>query len=80
MDVDDDELMVRGDQLAQENEDVKALMATLTKTQEQLKKTQEKEKQAIKDKNDAISKLLAVQAQLEEVIADNQLLTQQQNK
>ncbi|MGB1197961.1 MAG: hypothetical protein ACPG46_02870 [Thalassotalea sp.] len=76
MSVDDDDLMVRADQLAQENSDINALMATLTKTQEQLKRTQEKEKQATKDKNDAIAKLLATQAQLEEALADNQLLSQ----
>ena len=76
MSIDDDELMVRADQLAQENDDIKALMTTLTTTQEQLKRSQNKEKQATKDKNDAIAKLLAVQAQLEEVQADNQLLSQ----
>lgn len=77
MSVDDDELMVRADQLAQENDDIKALMTTLTNTQEQLARSREKEKQATKDKNDAIAKLLAAQAQLEEALADNQLLMQQ---
>lgn len=77
MSVDDDELMVRADQLAQENDDIKALMTTLTNTQEQLTRSREKEKQANKDKNDAIAKLLAAQAQLEEALADNQLLMQQ---
>ncbi|GAA5140959.1 hypothetical protein [Thalassotalea piscium] len=77
MSVDDEELLVRGDQLAQENDDIKALMTTLTNTQAQLKRAQEREKQAITEKNNTIAKLLATQAELEEALADNQLLAQQ---
>lgn len=77
MSVDNEELLVRGDQLAQENDDIKALMTTLTNTQAQLKRAQEREKQAITEKNNTIAKLLATQAELEEALADNQLLAQQ---
>ena len=78
MSVDDDELMEKGSQLATENEDVKALMATLTKTQTQLKNTKEKVKQLTDEKNNAIAKQLSIQAQLEEALADNQILQAQQ--
>ena len=70
MSLDEDELMIRGDQLAKENEDVKALMQTLERTKAKLEQMREQEQKAQQDKKEAIAKMLAYQAQLEEVKAD----------
>ncbi len=74
MSVDEDELMIRGDQLAKENEDVKALMQTLERTKAKLEKVKLSEEQAQQEKKEAIAKMLNYQVQLEEAQADLAIL------
>ena len=73
---DDDFVNVRDDQKFAKNTDIANLMATLTKTQQQLAETRAREKKAVTDKNDAIKKLLSVQHELDEARADIDMLNQ----
>ena len=71
---DDDFVNARDDQKFAKNTDVANLMATLTKTQQQLTETRAREKKALTDKNNAIKKLLSLQHELDEARADIDML------
>lgn len=73
---DDDFANARDDQKFAKNTDVANLMATLTKTQQQLTETRIREKKALTDKNNAIKKLLSLQHELDEARADITMLNQ----
>lgn len=60
----------------QHNNDVERLLTTLDETREQLKTAKEREKQLKKINSGNVNKLLKIQAQLDEVNADRQLLMQ----
>lgn len=72
--VDDDFGGAREDQKFSQNSDITNLMATLTKTQQQLAESRAREKKAITAKNDAIKKLLNTQHELDEARADIAML------
>ena len=71
---DDDFVNARDDQKFAKNTDIANLMATLTKTKQQLTETRAREKKAVADKNDAIKKLLRMQHELDEARADIDML------
>lgn len=62
------------------NDDVKNIMALLTKTQDKLAAAKEREKKANEEKNDIIRKMMALQQQVEELKADNQILLAENQK
>ena len=64
----------------EQDADVQRLLTTLDETREQLKASKEREQQLKLANKETISKLLNVQAQLEEVTADKQLLLQENEK
>jgi hypothetical protein len=72
--VDEDYTSARDDQKYTENKDIANLMATLTKTQQQLAESKAREKKLTLEKNAAITKLLAMQHELEEAQADIDIL------
>ena len=76
--VDDNFANAREDQKFAANSDVANLMATLTKTQQQLADTKVREKKAIADKTATIKELLNVQHQLDEARADIEMLNNTQ--
>ena len=71
---DDDFVNARDDQKFAQNTDIANLMATLTKTQQQLADSKVKEKKVTAEKNDAIKKLLSLQHELDEAKADIDIL------
>jgi len=71
---DDDFANARYDQKFVKNNDIANIMATLTKTQQQLIDSKEREKKLSAEKNAAIKKLLAVQHELDEARADLDIL------
>ena len=73
---DDDFVNARDDQKFAQNTDMANLMATLTKTQQQLADSKAREKKIISEKNDAIKKLLSLQHELDEAKADIDMLNQ----
>jgi len=70
----DDFVSVRDDQKFAQNTDIANLMATLTKTQQQLADSKAKEKKVTAEKNEAIKKLLSLQHELDEAKADIDIL------
>ena len=64
----------RGDQKFEQNTDIANLMATLTKTQQQLAESKAREKKVSAEKNEAIKKLLNLQHELDEAKADIDIL------
>ena len=75
---DDDAVNARDDQNFAKNTDIANLMATLTKTRQQLADTRAREKKALTEKNNAIKKLLSVQHELDEAKADINMLNKSQ--
>ncbi|KGJ97320.1 hypothetical protein [Colwellia psychrerythraea] len=73
---DDDFVNARDDQKFAKNSDIANLMATLSKTQQQLKETKAGEKKAITEKNEVIKKLLSIEHELDEARADIDMLNQ----
>ena len=71
---DDNFANAREDQIFEKNDDISSLMATLTKTRQKLRESQEREKKAIEEKNATIKKLIAMQHQLDEAQADIDIL------
>ena len=71
---DDDFVNARDDQKFAQNTDIANLMATLTKTQQQLADCKAREKKLIIEKNDAIKKVLSLQYELDEARADIDIL------
>ncbi|TYK66698.1 hypothetical protein CWS31_004040 [Colwellia echini] len=69
---------IREDQKFAKNSDIANLMDALTKTKQQLVEAKEREKDAIKDKNDTLKKLLSLQNELDEANADIAVLTKSQ--
>ncbi len=76
---DDTFINARDDQVFAKNDDIANLMATLTKTKQQLAASKEREKKLLEEKNTAIKKLLALQNELEEAKADIALLDKSTN-
>lgn len=72
--VDDDFANAREDQKFAENSDIANIMATLTKTKQQLADSKAREKKLIAEKNSAIKKLLNLQHELDEARADLHIL------
>jgi len=69
------------DQDGLENDkDIERLLATLEETRAQLKASKAREKQLKQSNNENINKLLKLQAELDEVNADKQLLMQSNQK
>jgi hypothetical protein len=60
----------------QNDKDIERLLATLEETREQLKASKDREKRLKQTNNENINKLLKLQAKLDEVNADKQLLMQ----
>ncbi len=71
---DDDFVNARDDQKFTQNTDIANLMATLTKTQQQLADSKAREKKVISERNEAIIKLLNLQHELDEAKADINIL------
>ncbi|KGJ92738.1 hypothetical protein [Colwellia psychrerythraea] len=71
---DDDFVNARDDQKFAQNTDIANLMATLTKTQQQLADSKAREKKVSAEKNEAIKKLLTLQHELDETRADIDIL------
>ena len=69
------ELLKNSKTAATENEmDIKQLMTTLEKAQEKLVVSREKEKKVSREKNEIVGKMLRLQAELDESLADNCIL------
>jgi septal ring factor EnvC (AmiA/AmiB activator) len=73
--VDDEFVNARDDQKFAANADVANIMSTLAKTQQKLADSKEREKKLSTEKKAAITKLLAVQHELEEARADIDILS-----
>ncbi|WP_238383579.1 hypothetical protein [Colwellia psychrerythraea] len=71
---DDDFVNARDDQKFAQNTDIANVMATLTKTQQQLADSKAREKKVSAEKNEAIKKLLSLQHELDEAKADIDIL------
>jgi len=71
---DDDFADARDDQKFAEDSDIAKIMATLTKTQQQLADSKEREKKLIAEKNSAIKSMLRLQHELDEAKADIDIL------
>lgn len=71
---DDDFVNNRDDQKFTQNADIANIMATLSKTKQQLVDSKAREKQLTSDKNDAIKKQLNLQHELDEARADIDML------
>jgi len=71
---DDDFANARDDQKFAENSDISNIMATLTKTKQQLADSRDREKKLIAEKNETIKKVLSLQHELDEARADLDIL------
>ena len=71
---DDDFVTARDDQKFAQDTDIANVVATLTKTQQQLADSKAREKKLTAEKNDVIKKLLSLQHELDEAKADIDIL------
>ncbi|WP_231731460.1 hypothetical protein [Colwellia sp. TT2012] len=71
---DDDFVNARDEQKYAKSNDITNLMATLTKTQQQLAESRAREQKVTAEKNNAIKKFLTVQHALDEARADIEML------